>query len=95
MILQSIWEEAIVVTHNTEAKARIDEVHVAPQRKTFNYLYGAFLGEAILRHSDDFSSIGERDLHIKYCFFNKYTTKHEPKHTHTHTQHTQIADNYT
>ena len=52
--LQSTWEEAIDVTHDTEAKARIHGV--SAQMKTFNYLYGAILGEIILKHTDNLSS---------------------------------------
>ena len=52
--LQSTWEEAIDVTHNTEAKARIHGV--SAQMETFNYLYGAILGKTILRHTNNLSS---------------------------------------
>ena len=40
--------------HDTEAKARIHGV--SAQMETFNYLYGAILGETILRHTDNLSS---------------------------------------
>ncbi len=51
--LQSTWEEALTVAHDTETKARIQGV--SSQMSTFDYLYGSQLGELILRHTDNLS----------------------------------------
>ena len=53
-VLQCTWEEAVLVTKDTESKARIRGV--SAQMKTFNFVYGAILGEMILRHADNLSS---------------------------------------
>ena len=52
--MQSTWDEAIRVAHDTETKARIQGVAI--QMKMFNYIFGSMLGELILRHSDNLSS---------------------------------------
>ena len=52
--LQCTWEETVLVTEYTESKARIRGV--SAQMKTFSFVYGAILGEMILRHADNLSS---------------------------------------
>ena len=51
--LQRTWEEALQVTTDTEAKARIQGV--AAQMTTFTYFFGSMLGELILKHTDNLS----------------------------------------
>ena len=51
--LQRTWEEALQVTTDTEAKARIQGV--AAQMTTFNYFFGSMLGELILKHTNNLS----------------------------------------
>ena len=53
-VLQETWQEAVLVTKDTEAKARIQGV--ASQMQTFNFIFGTMLGEMILRHADNLSS---------------------------------------
>ena len=53
-VLECTWEEACAVTKDTEAKARICGVLVI--MKTFSFVFGAMLGEMILRHADNLSS---------------------------------------
>ena len=53
-VLQCSWEEAVLGTKDTESKARIRGV--SAQMKTFSFVYGAILGEMILRHADNLSS---------------------------------------
>ena len=53
-MLECTWEEAFAVTKDTAAKARIRAVSVI--MKTFNFVFGAMLGEMILRHTDNLSS---------------------------------------
>ena len=50
-VLLSTWDEAVEVVSDTECKARI----VASQVKRFDFVFGAFLGEMILRHTDNLS----------------------------------------
>jgi len=47
------WEEALEVARDTESRARIQGVHA--QMQTFEFLFGAVLGEMILRHTDNLS----------------------------------------
>ena len=47
------WDIVIDIARDTETKARIQGVH--SQMETFNFLFGAFLGEMILRHTDNLS----------------------------------------
>ena len=51
--LQRTWEEALQVTTDTEAKARIQGV--AAQMTTFNYFFGSMLCELVLKHTDNLS----------------------------------------
>lgn len=53
-VLLCTWEEAVLVTKDTECKARIRGV--ATQMKTFTFVYGALLGEMIFKHADNLSS---------------------------------------
>ena len=47
--LFSTWEEAIDAAKDTESKARIQGV--SSQMNTFNFLFGTFLAEMVLRHT--------------------------------------------
>ena len=47
-VLQCTWEEAVLVTKDTES----NDIEM----KTFSFVYGAILGEIILRHADNLSS---------------------------------------
>ena len=49
----STWNEAVDAVADTESKARINGV--AAQMKTFDFVFGATLGEMILQHSDNLS----------------------------------------
>ncbi len=53
-LLQRTWEEALTITAETEAKARIRGV--SAQMRTFEFFYGVVLGEMILRHTDNLST---------------------------------------
>ena len=48
--LQCTREETVLVTKDTESKARIRGV--SAQMKTFSFVIGAILGEMILRHAE-------------------------------------------
>ena len=49
-MLLDTWEEALEIATDTETKARINGV--SSQMKSFEFLFGAVLGENILRHTD-------------------------------------------
>ena len=51
--LNKLWEWAAQNCSDTEMKARIRGVNV--YMKTFDYVYGVYLGELIHRHSDNLS----------------------------------------
>ena len=51
--LQGLWEEALMVTSDTEMKARIRGI--ASRMGTFQFLFGLLLSEMILRHTDKLS----------------------------------------
>ena len=51
-VLLLTWEEAF--SKDTESKSRIQGVSI--EMKTFNFVFGAMLGELILRHADNLSS---------------------------------------
>ena len=53
MVLLSTWQEFLEIGHDTATKVRIHGVQ--PQIKTFQFFYGAVLGEKLLRHSDNLS----------------------------------------
>jgi len=52
-VLLNTWDEALEVVSDTASKARINGV--ASQMKKFDFVFGAILGEMILRHSDNLS----------------------------------------
>ena len=52
-VLLDTWDDAVDVVTDTESKARINGV--AAQMKTYDFVFGATLGEMILRHSDNLS----------------------------------------
>ena len=52
-VLLGVWEEAQSGRLDGEMKARI--IGVETQMHTFDFLYGVFLGELILRHTDNLS----------------------------------------
>ncbi len=52
-VLQSTWVEAASVTKDTETKARIHGVSAV--MKTIDFIYGAILGELLLKHADNLS----------------------------------------
>ena len=51
--LEQTWVEAAAVAHNSETKARIHGV--SAQMKSFDFFFGAALGETLLRHTDNLS----------------------------------------
>lgn len=53
IMLLDTWDKAGEIARDTESKARIQGV--SSQMKTFNFLFGVFLGELILRHTDNLS----------------------------------------
>ena len=53
-VLLQTWDEAVDVVKDTETKARINGVYA--QMQTFEFLFATFLGEMVLRHSDNLSS---------------------------------------
>lgn len=52
-VLLDTWDEVSEIARDTETKARIQGV--ASQMNTFNFLFGALLGELVLRHTDNLS----------------------------------------
>ena len=52
-VLQSTWEEAVDAVRDIESKARLNGV--VAQMEKFAFLFGAFIGELILQHSDNLS----------------------------------------
>ncbi len=59
-VLQCTWEEAVLVTKDTELKARIRGV--SAQMKTFSFIFGEILGEMILRHADNHKSMSAAEI---------------------------------
>jgi len=53
-VLQSTWEETSLQTNDSEMKARIRGVSVSME--SFNFIFGAMLGEIVLGHADNLSS---------------------------------------
>ena len=53
VVLLSTWQESLEIVHDTTMKARIHGVQA--QVKTFQFFYGAVLGEKLLRHTDNLS----------------------------------------
>ena len=58
-ILLSTWEECVDLGKDTETKVRIS----CAQMKIFDFLFGTFLGEMILRHSDSLSRTLQSKVH--------------------------------
>ena len=52
-VLLDTWDDAVNIATDTESKSRINGV--APQMKTYDFVFGATLGEMILQHSDNLS----------------------------------------
>ncbi len=51
--LMDTWDEALLVVHDSEMKARIGGI--ISQMQSFDFAFGTILGELILRHSDNLS----------------------------------------
>lgn len=60
-VLLDTWDEALEAVKDTETKARIQGV--SSQMNSFDFLFGAMLGEMLLRHTDNLS----RSLQKKTC----------------------------
>ena len=54
-ILQSTWETAVKIARDTESKAQIQGV--SSQMNTFNFLFGTYLSELVLRHTDNLGKL--------------------------------------
>ena len=52
-VLQQLWEEALNIATDSEARARI--MGVQAQMDKFEYLFGLVLGECVLKHTDNLS----------------------------------------
>ena len=52
-VLQNTWEEASTIVKDTETKSRIRGVSAIMD--TFNFVFGAMLGELVLGHADNLS----------------------------------------
>ena len=60
-VLQELWEESVKVTKESELTARI--VGVSSQMATFDFYFGVYIGEMILRHSDNLSrTLQKKDI---------------------------------
>ena len=53
------WDEAIGVARDTESKARIHGIQA--QMKKFSFLFGVYLTELVLRHTDNLSRALQSD----------------------------------
>ena len=53
LVLLSTWQESLEIGHDTAMKARIHGVQA--QMKTFQFFYGAVIGEKLLRHTGNLS----------------------------------------
>ena len=51
--LEETWMEAAAIANDSETKARIHGV--SAQMKSFDFIFGAILGETLLRHTDNLS----------------------------------------
>ena len=54
-VLQETWEKSIDVVKDSETKARIRGIAV--QMCTFDYFYGNLLGQLVLKHVDNLSTL--------------------------------------
>ena len=52
-VLESTWDEALDIAHDTETKARIRGV--AAQKRTFPFFFGCMVAELVLKHTDNLS----------------------------------------
>ena len=52
-VIQAVWEESLDVVRDSEIRARINGVQHC--MTTFEYLFGIFLGELLLKHTDNLS----------------------------------------
>ena len=60
-VLQELWEEAEKASKESETTARI--IGVASQMATFDFYFGVYIGELILRHSDNLSrTLQKKDI---------------------------------
>ena len=62
-ILMNTWDEATRVARDMEAKARI--LGVQSQMKKFSFMFGVYLGEMILRQSDNLNKTLRLFLQLK------------------------------
>ena len=61
VVLQELWEEAEKTTKDSDIIARV--IGVASQMRNFEFFFGIYLGEMILRHSDNLSrTLQKKDL---------------------------------
>ena len=61
IVLQELWEESEQTTKDSGVSARV--IGVASQMRTFEFYFGIYLGEMILRHSDNLSrTLQKKDL---------------------------------
>ena len=61
IVLQELWEEAEKTTKDSDITARV--IGVASQMRNFEFFFGIYLGEMILRHSDNLSrTLQKKDL---------------------------------
>ncbi|XP_065886227.1 zinc finger MYM-type protein 1-like [Dysidea avara] len=60
-VLQELWEESEKLTKDSETTARI--IGVASQMATFDFYFGVYISEMILRHSDNLSkALQKKDI---------------------------------
>ena len=52
-VIQAVWEEFLDVVRDSEIRARINGVQHC--MTTFEYFFGIFLGELLLKHTDNLS----------------------------------------
>ena len=61
IVLQELWEEAEKTTKDSDITARV--IGVASQMTNFDFYFGVYLGEMILKHSDNLSrTLQKKDL---------------------------------
>ena len=61
VVLQELWEESERTTKDSDIIARV--IGVASQMRKFEFYFGIYLGEMILRHSDNLSkTLQKKDL---------------------------------
>ena len=62
IIILLLWESSLLGTSNTKVKARINGIRFRSQMQKFRFLFGIFLSEMILQHSDRLSSTAGSEL---------------------------------